>query len=81
MPYGAILAAGVDALQDHQQRLLSIRVEHVLQDGEPFQVLGQPVGRLRLLHAVGIFGIDLRQLELGAGSYNEFAHEVFHTAP
>ena len=78
VPDGAVLAAGVDALQDHQQSPLGVRVEEVLQHGKPFQVLGQPAGRAGLVDAMSIFRIDLRQLELGAGNYEEFAHEVFH---
>ena len=45
MADGAVFAAGVDALQHHQQRALPFGIELVLEDGEPFQILLQVGGR------------------------------------
>src|SRR5207302_8352970 len=65
----AVLAARVHRLKNHQQRPAVLGVEQLLQLGEPLDVFGEDVLRLRLadVEAAGVAGIDVREVEsLGA---------------
>ena len=73
MPAGAVLAGGVDALHDDEQRMLLLGIEEVLEMGELGDIVGEFLGCFRLgvvLAAPG--GVDVLETDLRAGPDDQF---------
>ena len=73
---GAVLAAAVDCLQDHQHTVAAVRVQSILQIAE---LSGQPCrlgARLRFLPAVGVRRSRLLQFDAGGAAHPQFRRKV-----
>ena len=63
----AVLAGGIDALEDDEDRPLRLGPESILELPESHQLLRGGLGRVRLLVPVARAGIELRQADARAG--------------
>ncbi len=63
-----VLAGGIDALEDHEHRVLRLGPEPVLQLAEPHELLRGRLGRRGLVAPVGSGGVELLEVDAGAGS-------------
>ena len=76
---GAVLAAGVDALQHDEERAPPFGVEEILENAEALQVLGELRGGSGLGDAVCVRGVDIVQFDARAGTHQELFGKLFHT--
>lgn len=68
VPDRPILAGGIEALEDHEQRVLAFRVEPVLELSEALDVGCAPLSTLRLGDPSTIGGIAFGQAEPALGN-------------
>lgn len=77
---GAVFAAGIDALQNHQQRSPPFGIQQILQQRKPLDVFRQVLGTRLLVHSMGIARIDPCKVNLLAGTNHQLRGSVIHLA-
>src|ERR1700690_4194292 len=73
---GAVLAGCIDPLEDHEDRVLRLRPQPILQAGQADETVGELLVRRSLRVTVGVRRIDRSQADLRAGLHPELVAQA-----